>query len=243
MFSGQHIVHRFAKGFAAIEGQHIFLVAAHHVLHLRGNAQNLQGAGVAGEDVAFVVDQQQALLHVVGNHFQFFLLLHRLQQLFAYRLLLPADFGQQRRQFIIALVFLWIFQIELVERLDNFAGNAGRQKAHHQQNADHNANYRLDHALQHSRRGVLGAGNAQNIAVLQADSAVHHLLPEGVGAAGGLCVAILQRHLHLLPVQVVVHLGRVGIVVKQDRSIRRDQRHPLRIRRQIVQGLLAIFLH
>ena len=110
MFLQPHFSTALRKASAGIEAS-TFSMAAHHVLHLRGNAQSLPGAGIAGEGCLLCCRSAADLLHVVGVHLQFFLLLHRLQQLLRVSsFLLRRSWSQQRRQLIIAFVFLRIFR-------------------------------------------------------------------------------------------------------------------------------------
>ena len=157
--------------------------------------------------------------------------------------LLQADFGEQRRQLIVAFVVFGVFQIKLIERLDNFAGDARCQKADHCQDAHDNPEKRRQHTGQHRSGGVLCAGNAQNRPIGKSHRIVNHLLAEGVGVPRRTGASLLHRLFDFHPLCMIFHPARVCVVVIQHLAVLCHQGHPLKILRKHLQCFHSVFFY
>ena len=103
-------------------------------------------------------------------------------------------------------------------------GQQRPQRQHHQHAAQ-----QPGQRLGVGRPQVVGlVGQAQDVAVGQAQGIVVGLVPHRGTAAGGRAGAGLQRRLHLRAVQVVFDVGRVGGFI-QHVAVRLDQRQPQRV--------------
>ena len=94
-------------------------------------------------------------------------------------------------------------------------GQKGRQ-THRQHQHGHQG---LELADQQRHHGVLGAGQTQDGAVIQAQGVVGGLAGEGAGIAGALPFAGLHGLLYLVTVGVVLHVLRLGHAVEEHRAV------------------------
>ena len=109
-----------------------------------------------------------------------------------------------------------MLQVDGKDGLDDVLGKAGgqhRRQGHGQHQDDEDG---LDHGQEQGREAALLTGHPQHRPVSQPLGKVQGPLREGRGVAGGGACLALQSGSHLLPVGVVLHLGGVGLVVKED---------------------------
>ena len=189
------------------------------VLRLLLLPQQGHGPLVAGEDVVLPVEQQHALVHVLGQGGKLPLAaLQGLHLLVDGAVLLPQA-ADQGEEFLIGLVSPRVFQVDAVDGLCDLPRQAGGQQRRDEDGQHQDQQHRLQHAQQNDPHRRLHAGQTQDGPVVQADGVVERLLQQRVGQVLALAAALLFRLLDLAAVGVVLHGGGVSHAVVEDGAV------------------------
>ena len=112
----QYLVHRLTEVLLPVKEECVDL--SHWLLR----PQQAQRTRVVGQDTALPVQKQEALRHVLCQSGKLRLLLLELPHLLLDGVILPLDPGEERRQLVIGITVLWMFQIQLGNRPDDAPG-------------------------------------------------------------------------------------------------------------------------
>ena len=168
----------------------------------------------------------QLVRHVGGElSAQLVLLLVRLTQrlhLVLDLLVLSADAPHQGAQLRIHVPLVWILQADAVDGFDDTLRHPISQKGGQPHRQHQHSYQRLELADQQGHHCVLGARQAQDGAIVQAQGVVGGLAGEGAGITGALPLASLHGLFHLIAVGMVLHILRLGHAVEQYSSVSVD---------------------
>ena len=128
-------------------------------------------------------------------------------------LLLALDPLQQGGQLVIGLLEQRLIEVQLIERADDLAGDAGGEREAEQQRRQQDKQNGGQQAEHQPPDAVLLTGEAQDAAVGQAAGIVEQLLHQGGGVAHALAVAVLHGGDDLFPLEVVFHVVTVALAV------------------------------
>ena len=129
------------------------------------------------------------------------------------------DPPQQRGQLLIGVAVLRVGEIQGQDGPDDSPGQPVGQKSpqgdgqcqHHQQGGD-----QLQHQGHH---GALVAGHPQHTAVGESQGHIQRFGGQGIGIPGGLPHLTGEGLLDLLPLQVVLHSGGIGLGVIENAAV------------------------
>ena len=209
----------------------------------RVRSEDLLRCGIDAQNRLLVVEQDESLVHIRRDLHEFVRTLLQFGELMPDLLMLMLDAVEQGRKLGIRLVFERLFQIQLVERLDDAAREPMRQHRREHERQQQHEQDRLQNSKQHGADRRVAHGDAQHRAVVQPLGVVARFFRERFGIARALAAPGLQRLLHLLAPGVVFHRLGGGLRVAEHGAVGGDPRQAVAVGLDLLEIVLAVLLH
>ncbi len=222
-------IHRFAEAFAPVQGKQGTILS--QMIHI----QQFQNTLVVGQDFSIGIRHQETFAHMAGDHLEFPLLLLQLVHLRSDGLVLISQFFQKRRKLRIDFSLFRMLRIDTVDRLHDPFRKLQSQNGAQSQSYGRDQDHRPDHPLDQRAYGLLRSGKTQDRSVAQQLGIIQGLLLQRGRFSRTPTLSLRPGEDDLLPVRMVLHGGRIGIVVIQNGSCGTDQRYPITSRRKRLQ--------
>ena len=186
------------------------------------DAEQAQRAAIARKDAALVVDDEEALAHVLRDGVKLALAGGKLAQLGADGAVLLLQAGDERLQLRIGRGRVRIIGIDGVDGPDDLPRQPhGKQAAQNQHEHD-DPQRRLHQHQRHGRKARLLSRHTQDCPVLQQKSIIVVFLQDRGGIPVRAAAAGLKGFGDLRPLEMVFHRAGVRHIVIEDRAVCRD---------------------